>query len=138
MKFGIDHKIFKGTKSSLRNTFEALDLAQSSNSDLLVILGSSNITPLDLLIGLPERKLIKKAKDLSEKIESMTGLKVDINKFCFCLKAVWILLMFSLDYSLFETGSTVVIFVCVSSAYGLDCGHPPWIGQVNEIVCSLF
>ncbi|NQU51209.1 MAG: hypothetical protein HQ522_01595 [Bacteroidetes bacterium] len=64
MKFNIDHKIFKGTKSSLRNTFEALDLALSSKSDLLVILGSSTITPLDLLIGLPERKVIKKSADL--------------------------------------------------------------------------
>ncbi len=64
LKFQIKHKIFKGTKSSLSNSFEALDLAQSSKSDLLVILGSSTITPLDLLIGLPERKIIKKAGDL--------------------------------------------------------------------------
>lgn len=64
LKFDIPHKIFKGTKSSLRNTFEALDLALSSKSDLLIILGSSTITPLDLLIGLPERKIIKKAIDL--------------------------------------------------------------------------
>lgn len=64
MRFDIDHKIYKGTKSSFRNTFEALDLAQTSKSDLLVILGSSTITPLDLIIGLPERKIIKKANDL--------------------------------------------------------------------------
>jgi hypothetical protein len=55
-KFKIEHKIFRGTKSSLQNSFEALQLAQSSESDLLVILGSSTITPLDLLIGLPEKK----------------------------------------------------------------------------------
>lgn len=63
-KFEIKHKIFKGTKSSLRNTFEALELALTSKSDLLVILGSSAITPLDLLIGLPERKVIKRSGDL--------------------------------------------------------------------------
>jgi hypothetical protein len=63
-KFKINYKIFLGTKSSFGNTFEALDLALSSKSDLLVILGSSTITPLDLLIGLPERKIIKKAGDL--------------------------------------------------------------------------
>ena len=63
-KFKINHKVFKGTKSSLRNAFEALEYAQSSRCDLLVILGSSTITPIDLLIGLPERKIIKKAGDL--------------------------------------------------------------------------
>ncbi len=60
-KFKLTHKIFKGTKSSLGNAFEALDLAHSSGSDLLIILGSSTITPLDWLVGLPERKIIKKA-----------------------------------------------------------------------------
>lgn len=63
-KFKIDHKIFRGTKSSFQNSFEALDLALSSESDLLVILGSSVITPLDWLIGLPEKKIIKKAGKL--------------------------------------------------------------------------
>ena len=63
-KFKIEHKIFRGTKSSLNNSFEALDLALSSKSDLLVILGSSVITPLDLLIGLPEKKIINRAGSL--------------------------------------------------------------------------
>ena len=63
-KFKIEHKIFRGTKSSLQNSFEALDLALSSESDLLIILGSSAVTPLDWLIGLPERKIIKKAGKL--------------------------------------------------------------------------
>ena len=63
-KFKIEHKIFRGTKSSLQNSFEALDLAQSSESDLLVILGSTTITPLDLLIGLPEKKIINRAENL--------------------------------------------------------------------------
>ena len=63
-KLKIEHKIFRGTKSSLNNSFEALDLALSSQSDLLVILGSSVITPLDLLIGLPEKKILKRAGSL--------------------------------------------------------------------------
>lgn len=60
-KFKIDYKFFRGTKSSMQNSFEALELALSSKSDLLVILGSSVITPLDLLIGLPEKKIINRA-----------------------------------------------------------------------------
>ncbi len=63
-KFKIEHKIFRGTKSSLSNSFEALDLSISANSDLLVILGSSVITPIDQLIGLPEKKIIKRAGKL--------------------------------------------------------------------------
>ena len=63
-KFKINHKVFKGSKSSLRNAFEALEYAHSSKCDLLIILGSSTITPIDLLVGLPERKIIKKAHDL--------------------------------------------------------------------------
>jgi hypothetical protein len=63
-KFKINHKVFKGTKGSFRNAFEALDHALSSECDMLVILGSSTITPLDMLIGLPERKIIKKAGNL--------------------------------------------------------------------------
>jgi hypothetical protein len=63
-KFNIQHKIYRGKKSSLGNAFEALELAKSSDSDLLVILGSSAITPLDRLIGLPERKIIRDAENL--------------------------------------------------------------------------
>jgi hypothetical protein len=63
-KFEVRHKIFKGVKSSLGNSFEALDLALKTKCDLIVILGSSTITPLDLLIGLPERKILKRAGEL--------------------------------------------------------------------------
>ena len=63
-KFKIKHKLYKGNKSSLRNVFEALDLALASDCNLLVILGSSSITPLDLLIGLPERKIVNRAGKL--------------------------------------------------------------------------
>lgn len=63
-QFNISHKVYKGQKSSWRNAFEALEYAQSSDSNLFVVLGSSAITPLDYLIGLPERKLIKMADGL--------------------------------------------------------------------------
>jgi hypothetical protein len=63
-KFKIEHKIYKGAKSSLQNAFEALELALASNCDLFVALGSSVITPLDRLIGLPEKKILKKAGNL--------------------------------------------------------------------------
>lgn len=63
-KFEVKHKIFKGVRSSLGNSFEALDLAQKSSCDLLIVLGSSTITPLDLLVGLPERKILKRAGNL--------------------------------------------------------------------------
>ena len=63
-KFNIIHKIYKGQKSSLKNTFEALELALNSKADLIITLGSSTITPLDILVGLPERKIIKQAGNL--------------------------------------------------------------------------
>uniref|UniRef100_UPI0032168CA4 hypothetical protein n=1 Tax=uncultured Draconibacterium sp. TaxID=1573823 RepID=UPI0032168CA4 len=63
-KFQIRHKIYKGNKSSFRNSFEALDMALASECNLLTILGSSAVTPLDLLIGLPERKIIQRAGNL--------------------------------------------------------------------------
>lgn len=63
-KFQINYKVYKGQKSSFRNSFEALDLALASTCNLLVILGSSVVTPLDLIIGLPERKIIQRAGNL--------------------------------------------------------------------------
>lgn len=63
-KFKIQHKVYKGVKSSFRNSFEALELALASDCNLLVILGSSAITPLDLIIGLSERKIIQGAGNL--------------------------------------------------------------------------
>ena len=64
LKFNVRHKMFKGRKSSLQNSFEALEFALSENADLLILLGSSVITPLDWLIGLPERKIIRNAGNL--------------------------------------------------------------------------
>lgn len=63
-KFKIQHKVYKGIKSSFRNSFEALELALASDCNLFVILGSSAITPLDLIIGLPERKIVQSAGNL--------------------------------------------------------------------------
>lgn len=63
-KFNILHKVFKGKKSSFRNAFEALGLAKNSKADLLIILGSSVITPADYLLGLPEKKVIKNSDDI--------------------------------------------------------------------------
>ena len=64
LKFKVNHKMFKGRKSSLQNSFEALEFALSEKADLLILLGSSVITPLDWLIGLPERKIIRNAGNL--------------------------------------------------------------------------
>lgn len=63
-KTGVSHKIYKGAKSSFKNSFEAMELALGANAGLMVILGSSVITPLDLLLGLPERKLIGNAGNI--------------------------------------------------------------------------
>lgn len=63
-KTGVIHKIFKGKRSSFYNSFEAMDLALNTDTDLMVLLGSSVITPLDILLGLPERKIIGKAGNL--------------------------------------------------------------------------
>ncbi len=63
-KFKLQHKVYKGQKSSLGVVGEALDLALSSEMDLIVILGSSTITPLDLLVGLPEKKLMRRSGKL--------------------------------------------------------------------------
>ena len=63
-KFNILHKVYKGSKSSFRIVFEALEHALASDCNMFLILGSSSITPLDYLIGLPERKIVNKAGKL--------------------------------------------------------------------------
>jgi hypothetical protein len=63
-KFNIVHKMYKGSKSSFRTAFEAMELALASDCNLFVMLGSSSITPLDYLIGLPERKIVRQAGKL--------------------------------------------------------------------------
>ncbi len=64
-EFGVKHKIIKGTRTSLQISYEALDYAHLQNAELFILLGSSYITPLDRLIGLPERKIIQKANNMS-------------------------------------------------------------------------
>lgn len=63
-KTGVSHKIYKGSKSSLSIQMEAADTARELGADLMILLGSSYVTWLDLLIGLPEEKIIKRTNDL--------------------------------------------------------------------------
>lgn len=63
-KFDLQHKIFKGQRNSLGIADEALELALSMEIDFISILGSSTITPLDLLVGLPEKKIIRRSASL--------------------------------------------------------------------------
>lgn len=58
-KFNISFKIYKGQKSSFYNSVEAAEFAHNDAANLFILLGSSVITPLDRLLGLPERKIIK-------------------------------------------------------------------------------
>lgn len=63
-KFLIRHKIYKGNRSSFGNASESLELALNSHANLLIVLGSSVITPIDRIIGLPERKIVSKAENI--------------------------------------------------------------------------
>ena len=44
--------------------YEALDYALDMKSDVYITLGSSLITPIDKLIGLPEAKILKRAGEI--------------------------------------------------------------------------
>lgn len=63
-KTNVPHKIYKGSRGSLSIQREALDTALQLNAGLLILLGSSYITWLDRLIGLPEEKIIRSAGKL--------------------------------------------------------------------------
>ncbi len=63
-KLNIQHSIFKGKKNSFGIQYEALDIAKKQYLDLLIILGSTTITFADKIIGLPEKKILKKAGDI--------------------------------------------------------------------------
>ncbi|MBN1820223.1 MAG: hypothetical protein JXR31_06160 [Prolixibacteraceae bacterium] len=63
-KFNIALKIFKGTSGSMKIQFEALELAKSSGAEMIIILGSSYISFIDIFIGLPENKIIRNAGTL--------------------------------------------------------------------------
>ncbi len=63
-KTNVSHKIYKGSRGSLSIQREALERAIQLNSDLIIVLGSSFITWIDRLIGLPEGKIINMAGKL--------------------------------------------------------------------------
>jgi hypothetical protein len=60
-KLQVLHTVREGHSNSWKIQSEAMQNAQDGNGDVLVILGSKHITPIDLLIGLPEKKIIRKA-----------------------------------------------------------------------------
>lgn len=64
VKSEVPHKIYRGERGSLSIQREAVETAGTLKADLLIILGSSFVTWLDLLIGLPEEKIIKSAGNL--------------------------------------------------------------------------
>jgi nucleotide-binding universal stress UspA family protein len=64
IKSDVPHKIYRGERGSLSIQREALETAGRLQADLMILLGSSFVTWLDLLIGLPEEKIIKAAGNL--------------------------------------------------------------------------
>ncbi len=63
-KSAIPHKIYRGSRSSLSIHEEGLATAKQLDAGLLVLLGSSTVTLLDLVLGLPEAKIIRRAGPL--------------------------------------------------------------------------
>ncbi len=61
----LTYTLTEGKSNSWKIPFEALKCAANGDYDVLITLGSKNITPLDLFIGLPEKKLIRKAQSIS-------------------------------------------------------------------------
>lgn len=60
----VRHSVDEGNASSWGIYEEAILRADELSGDVLIISGSSNITLLDLIIGLPEKKLLRKAGNL--------------------------------------------------------------------------
>jgi hypothetical protein len=65
VKYQIVHKIYRGTLNSLRIHNEGFEASIQLHAGMLVLLGSSSFTILDLLIGLPEEKIIRRAGTLA-------------------------------------------------------------------------
>ena len=65
LKFDLSHKIYRGNRNSLSVQYEALEYARAEEADLLVLLGSAVITPLEWIFGIPEKKIIRKAGNLA-------------------------------------------------------------------------
>ncbi len=61
IKSAVPHKIYRGSRGSFSIQQEALETAGKLGADLMILLGSSYITWLDRLIGLPEEKIIRRA-----------------------------------------------------------------------------
>jgi hypothetical protein len=60
-RYKVTHKIYRGAMNSLRVHHEGFEAAEQLHAGMLVLLGSSFITLIDILIGLPEEKIVKKA-----------------------------------------------------------------------------
>jgi len=60
----VGHRVDAGKTSSWGIYEEAVARADEFQGDVLIISGSSNITLIDLIIGLPEKKLLRKAGNL--------------------------------------------------------------------------
>lgn len=60
----VGHRVDAGKTSSWGIYEEAIARADEFHGDVLIISGSSNITLIDLVIGLPEKKLLRKAGNL--------------------------------------------------------------------------
>ena len=60
-KFSIPSKVFRGKKGSFGIQMEALEVARETASDLLITTASSKITIIDIIIGLPELKILQAA-----------------------------------------------------------------------------
>lgn len=63
-KAGVKHAIYKGSRSSFGIHREGLEAAFQMEAGLMVLLGSSAVTLLDLVLGLPEQKIIREGKGL--------------------------------------------------------------------------
>ncbi len=63
-KLHLDVLFKPAAKGSFGLPFEALDVCKKNNFDILIIPSSQHISLLDLMIGLPETKIIKKAGTL--------------------------------------------------------------------------
>lgn len=60
----VSHHPVAGSTSSWGINNETIAMAQKLKGDVMVLAGSASISLLDLLIGLPEKKLIRRAGDL--------------------------------------------------------------------------
>lgn len=63
-KLKVIHVFIKGNSGSWGIQKEAMARSNSGQGDVIIMLGSKHITPIDLMIGLPEKKLTKKAGKL--------------------------------------------------------------------------